>query len=136
MIVPKKTRPKENKGSFDNEDDDLFENEDDEDLFEKNDKPTIASQYSSGFLVLPKSAARDHQLANAPFRCLSALAAYADIEGKCWPSVMTLAQDLGIQPRTVQKHLRELEYRGYIQRIAQYRDSGGQTSNLYKILDP
>ncbi len=54
-----------------------------------------------------------------------------DKEGKCFPSVKTIAKDLDISESTVKRALRELESHGYIKKIARYRANKGNTSNLY-----
>ena len=36
--------------------------------------------------------------------------------GSCWPGVKTIARDLHLSPRTVQRALNDLERAGYIQR--------------------
>ena len=36
--------------------------------------------------------------------------------GSCWPGVKTIARDLHLSPRTVQRALNDLECAGYIQR--------------------
>ena len=51
----------------------------------------------------------------ASMRCvLSELAAFADSDGVAWPSVRTMAADLGMGERTVQRALRRLEDAGLI----------------------
>jgi hypothetical protein len=44
-----------------------------------------------------------------------ALRTFADDEGTCWPSVVTLSQKLGMSERQVQRCLRELEVNGRLQ---------------------
>lgn len=54
-----------------------------------------------------------------------------DKEGKCFPSIKTIANDLDLSTSTVKRALRELESHGYIIKIARYRENNGNTSNLY-----
>lgn len=54
-----------------------------------------------------------------------------DKEGKCFPSIKTIAKDLDLSQSTVKRALRELESNGYIKKIARYRENKGNTSNLY-----
>lgn len=54
-----------------------------------------------------------------------------DKEGKCFPSIKTIANDLDLSTSTVKRALRELESHGYIKKIARYRENKGNTSNLY-----
>ena len=51
--------------------------------------------------------------------------------GSCWPGVKTIARDLHLSPRTVQRALNDLECAGYIQRQRRQRENGSCTSNLY-----
>ena len=53
--------------------------------------------------------------------------------GSCWPGVKTIACDLHLSPRTVQRALNDLERAGYVQRQRRYRENGSCTSNLYII---
>ena len=55
--------------------------------------------------------------------------------GSCWPSIKTIARDLHLSPRTVQRALNDLEHAGYIRRENRYRENGSRTSNLYVITD-
>jgi len=53
--------------------------------------------------------------------------------GSCWPGVKTIARDLHLSPRTVQRAMNDLERAGYIQRQRRHRENGSCTSNLYII---
>ena len=53
--------------------------------------------------------------------------------GSCWPGIKTIARDLHLSPRTVQRALNDLERAGYIQRQRRHRENGSCTSNLYII---
>ena len=53
--------------------------------------------------------------------------------GSCWPGIKTIAHDLRLSPRTVQRALNDLERAGYIQRQRRHRENGSCTSNLYII---
>ena len=55
--------------------------------------------------------------------------------GSCWTGVKTIARDLHLSPRTVQRALNDLEHAGYIRRENRYRENGSRTSNLYVITD-
>ncbi len=56
-----------------------------------------------------------------------------DVEGKCWPGVKTIAADLKLSRRTVQRALADLERAGLILRDERYRENGSRTSNLYTV---
>jgi DNA-binding MarR family transcriptional regulator len=47
----------------------------------------------------------------------SVLACYANKERTCWPSISTLADDLNISQRTVDRLIKELKSCNYIQRM-------------------
>ena len=53
----------------------------------------------------------------------------------CWPGIKTIARDLRLSPRTVQRALNDLERAGYIERQQRYRANGSRTSNLYVITE-
>ena len=55
--------------------------------------------------------------------------------GSCWPGIKTIARDLHLSPRTVQRALNDLEHAGYIRRENRYRENGSRASNLYVITD-
>ena len=53
--------------------------------------------------------------------------------GSCWPGIKTIARDLHLSPRTIQRALNDLERAGYVQRQRRHRENGSYTSNLYII---
>lgn len=53
--------------------------------------------------------------------------------GYCWPSVATIAEDIGMSKSTVKRALMDLKKKGFIQIENRYRENGGKTSNLYHI---
>ena len=57
----------------------------------------------------------------------------SDAEGKCWPGVKRIAEDLKLSRRTVQRALSDLERLGYVKRDERFRDNGSRTSNLYTV---
>ena len=57
----------------------------------------------------------------------------ADAYGVCFPSTLTIADDLKFSRKTVFTALNELEEEGFIRRENQYRTDGGYTSNLYLV---
>ena len=62
---------------------------------------------------------------------LMALVLHVDIEGRCHPSMETLASITGYSKRTVQRAIQELEDDGFI-RCRRSRD--GRTSTRYQLL--
>lgn len=49
-----------------------------------------------------------------------------------YPSKSTLANSIGVTPRTIQKRIQEMEGAGFIRRIER-RDSNGSKSNMYDL---
>lgn len=67
---------------------------------------------------------------------LNALAGYADADGKAWPKVNTLATITGMSARHVVRMLNRLEEGGLLRREPRWRNSGGNTSNVYWLAIP
>ena len=61
------------------------------------------------------------------------LAAWWAPESMPWPSKETLSKRMGISPKQVQRHMRDMEQLGLLQRKARFRSRGTQTSNLYDL---
>ena len=57
----------------------------------------------------------------------------ADASGVCWPGIKTIAGELGLSPRTVQRALADLERRQLIEKRQRHRANGSLTSNLYRL---
>ena len=53
------------------------------------------------------------------------------MDGRCYPSVSTIAADLHISTRTVYRALAELEQAGFVERIPRSRASGARSSSQY-----
>ena len=53
------------------------------------------------------------------------------IDGRCYPSVSTIAADLHISTRTVYRALAEPEQAGFVERIPRSRASGARSSSQY-----
>lgn len=65
---------------------------------------------------------------------LLALVEHANNEtGECWPSVARLAELVGQDVRTIQRHLDQLEKAGYLIRRARYRTDWSQASSKYRL---
>lgn len=77
--------------------------------------------------------------ADLPHRAVAVyiyLKSRADKEGKCFPSVQTIAFDLKLSKSTVKRALGDLEKSGFIYKERRYRQTGGNSSNLYFIRPP
>jgi hypothetical protein len=59
---------------------------------------------------------------------------YAMGKEECWPSRETLAWDLDLSAKTVQRLLKKLQEYGALEIEARFTDSGRQTSNVYRIM--
>ena len=54
----------------------------------------------------------------------------------CWPSLKTLAEEVGVTVRHLRRMLRHLETAGWIESEARFRSDRSQTSNLYRWCGP
>jgi DNA-binding transcriptional ArsR family regulator len=89
------------------------------------------------FARLPDAAVFDARLSAEALRVLAALATYADSVGFCFPALTTIAKRLGLERRTVQRHLRKLEAAGYVVTGRSIRSSrGGYGRNRYLLVYP
>lgn len=76
---------------------------------------------------------------NLPHRAISVymyLRDRADKNGECFPAISTIAFDLKMSKSTVKRALIDLEKEGYISHERRYRQSGGNSSNLYILSRP
>lgn len=55
-------------------------------------------------------------------------------DGICWPGIKTIAKELKLSARTVQRAIRDLETAGLVTRQFRYRANGSHTSNIYSIM--
>ncbi|WP_207948915.1 helix-turn-helix domain-containing protein [Erysipelothrix anatis] len=53
---------------------------------------------------------------------------------QCFHSIKTIAFNLNISERTVNRVINELEKNGFILRFSRYRSNGAKSSNIYEIL--
>ena len=52
----------------------------------------------------------------------------------CWPSIGTIAGDLGLSRSTVKRGLEELVRAGFVRREARWRENGSRSSDRYVVL--
>ena len=57
----------------------------------------------------------------------------SDASGVCWPGIKTIARELELSPRTVQRALGDLERAGLVEKCQRHRKNGSLTSNLYRL---
>ncbi|MCM1059898.1 MAG: helix-turn-helix domain-containing protein [Eubacterium sp.] len=77
--------------------------------------------------------------ADLPHRAVAVylyLQSRADRDGKCFPSVPTIASDLKLSKSTVKRAIADLEKSGFISKERRYRKKGGNSSNMYFIRPP
>ncbi|MBP1564105.1 MAG: helix-turn-helix domain-containing protein [Oscillospiraceae bacterium] len=60
----------------------------------------------------------------------------ADKNGSCFPAISTIASDLKMSKSTVKRALSDLEKAHYIRHERRYRQSGGNSTNLYFVERP
>lgn len=53
--------------------------------------------------------------------------------GQCWPSLHTVARDLKLSVRTVQRGIADLKQAGYLGTEQRYRQSGAKGSLLFTM---
>ncbi len=94
------------------------------------DKPKFA------FAVVPERAVKDRRLMNAAFRVLAAIASYADQDGRCYPSLRRIGEDLGCSKQAIHQQVKVLIAAGYVAQKRTRRPNGSDSSNHYQILCP
>ncbi|EGR2519325.1 helix-turn-helix domain-containing protein [Vibrio cholerae] len=70
---------------------------------------------------------------------LMCIAHHADIEGKCWPSIKTIAREVGLSLSTVKKALSNLQKEQWIfktNRFVELKGTNQKQSNIYRINRP
>ncbi len=72
-------------------------------------RPPTKPRRSGDLAIVPAAAVFDLRLIHADIRVLTALSAYADKQGRCWPSTPTIASRTGMSERHVRTCLRNLE---------------------------
>lgn len=73
---------------------------------------------------------------NLPHRAIAVymyLCDRAGMEGSCFPAINTIATDLKMSRSTVKRALGDLEKAKYLRHERRYRQSGGNSSNLYLL---
>ena len=58
----------------------------------------------------------------------------ANKEGKCWPAIPTIAEEIKLSQQTVRRAIRDLEKSGCIQTEQRFRTKGGKSSLLFQLL--
>ena len=82
---------------------------------------------------------RDIYSANLQHRAVAVYMYLRDRAGKdgsCYPAINTIAKDLKMSKSTVKRALGDLEKAQFIRHERRYRQSGGNSSNLYFVERP
>ena len=94
----------------------------------------MGKRNSGRFSIVPALGVEDRRLSAPAFRVLAALGTYSDKDGWCWPSLTTLATQLGTRRQVVHRHVRELAKLGYLESKRTTRRDGGNATNRYRLL--
>ena len=94
----------------------------------------MGKRLSSRFSIVPARAVEDRRLSAPAFRVLAALGTYSDKDGWCWPSLTTLANQLGTRRQVVHRHVQDLAKLGYLESKRSQRRDGGNATNRYRLL--
>lgn len=57
----------------------------------------------------------------------------ADKDGKCYPAIGTIAEELKLSRSTIKRAITDLEKTGYLRKEQRWRENGGKSSNLYYV---
>ena len=58
----------------------------------------------------------------------------ANQDGESWYAINTMAKDLSLSRSTIKRALAELVRQGRIKKQARFRENGGQSSNMVRLL--
>lgn len=74
--------------------------------------------------------------ANLPHRAIAVymyLKSRTNQEGTCYPSIGTIAKELNISSKTVQRAIKDLEKAGFLTKEQRWRENGGKSSLLFTL---
>lgn len=57
----------------------------------------------------------------------------ASKDGTCYPAIGTIAKDLNLSRRTVQRAIADLEQTGHLTKEQRWRENGGKSSLLFTV---
>ena len=77
---------------------------------------------------------RDLELSPRAKTVLLYLQDRANREGESWYAIGRIARDLSLSRSTVKRALADLARLGRVEILPRYRENGGRTSNLYRLL--
>lgn len=56
-------------------------------------------------------------------------------EGQCYPEIGTIARELNLSRRTVERAIQDLEKAGLLKKEQRWRENGGRSSLLYTLTE-
>lgn len=59
----------------------------------------------------------------------------SNAQGQCYPAIGTIARELGLLRRTVERGIQDLNLVGFLTKEQRFRENGGKSSLLYTLLD-
>ena len=59
----------------------------------------------------------------------------ANKEGTCYPAIKTIAKELNLSVSTLKRAIADLEKSGFISKKQRWRENGGRSSLMFKIVD-
>ena len=87
--------------------------------------------------IIPSRAVSDSELTATHLRVLCAIGSFTGKDQSAYPKQSTIAEVIGVTRETVNRAIKLLKERGYVDVADQYRDDGGQRASLYSVrLDP
>ena len=81
-----------------------------------------------------ESVFRNHELAPWVKTVLLYLQDRANREGESWYAIGRIARDLSLSRSTAKRALADLARLGRVEILPRYRENGGRSSNLYRLL--
>ncbi|MDE2096420.1 MAG: helix-turn-helix domain-containing protein [Patescibacteria group bacterium] len=99
----------------------------------RKDAINVRRRRSTAFAIVPHPIAKDPSLSDKAIRLWLLLACYADYSDReCWPTIRTLAKEMGCSTRSVTRTLPELVSRRLLE-ISSGKEEGG--ASVYVLVD-
>ena len=89
---------------------------------------------SAPFAIVPAEAFRDARLSLRDIQVLGLVCSHLNKDRICWPSQSRLAKMAGVSRSVVCRSLSRLNSCGYILHVERYREDGGRSTNLIRVL--
>jgi hypothetical protein len=84
--------------------------------------------------IVPNAILHNKTLLPIAKLCYARLVQYAGRDGRCFPSLSTLAEELGVERRHIRNIVKSLEDHGFIRRVYRKREDGSSASNEFEFL--